>query len=163
MNFYFHSLSQEGKLLPNSCDWLINTLAIDVFLLLSFGCPDSTEEGSVKGTHPFRCSQSAPKSSQSWAFPFSSGHPKPVLGQVIRIRLLLKSLLLTPVSRFVVLRAHSYFLEDPEKEFSLRGSSYSGCSLLPDNSSSTPRGTHENVPAPHLKLCHISRGNPRFP
>lgn len=156
MNFYFHSLSQEGKLLPNSCDWLINTLAIDVFLLFSFGCPDSTEEGSVKGTHPLRCSQSAPKSSQSWAFSFSSGHLKPVLGQVITISLLLKSLLLAPVSRFVVLRAHSYFLEDPEKEFPLRDSSYSGCSLLPGSSSSTPRGTYENVPTPHLKLCHIS-------
>lgn len=37
------------------------------------------------------------------------------------------------------------------------------CSLLPGSSSSTHRGTRENVPAPHLKLCHISRGNPRFP
>lgn len=116
--------------MPNSCDWLINTLAIDVFPLLSFGCPDSIEEGSVKGTHPLRCSQSAPKCSQSWVVPFSSSHPKPVLGQVIMIRLLLKSLLAS-VSRFVVLRAHGYFLEDPEKEFSLRGSSYSAalCSL----------------------------------
>lgn len=142
--------------MPNSCDWLINTLAVDVFLLLSFGCPDSIEEGSVKGTHPLRCSQSAPKCSQSWVVPFSSSHPKLVLGQVIMIRLLLKSLLLASASRFVVLRAHSYFFRGPRERIFSQRLIILSCSLLPGSSSSTHRGTRENVPAPHLKLCHIS-------
>lgn len=162
MNFYSHSLNQEGKLSPNSCDWLINTWAIDAFLSLSFGCPGSAEEGRGKDTHPLRCGQllKAVQAGHSLFF-CSSQASRP--GPSPQNEIAFEVSPLAPVQRAVVLRAHNYSLGSPEKEFPMRGSSLAGC-YLSLAAVLLHLGTLVEM-SQHLilKLCHISWGKPRFP